>query len=79
MGKEQKEFSKNLLNELRTAVPWTPSDVTKLQRSNNPSASLGDFAKSVGLAPADQQALDWANANPKDPRAAEIKQHLGVK
>ena len=49
MGKEQKEFSKNLLGELRTAVPWTPSDVTKLQRSNNPTASLGDFAKSQGL------------------------------
>lgn len=81
MGKEQKEFSKKLLDDLRTAVPWTPSDVTKLQRSNNPSASLGDFAKAqgLGLAPADKQALDWANANPKDPRAAEIKQHLGVR
>ena len=78
MGKEQKEFSRQLIDELRTAVPWTPNDVTMLQRSKNPSASLRDFAKNVGLAPADQQALDWANANPKDPRAAEIKQHLGV-
>lgn len=25
----------------------------------------------------DKQALDWANANPKDPRAAKIKQRLG--
>jgi hypothetical protein len=31
------------------------------------------------LNPQDQQALDWATANPKDPRAAEIKQRLGVK
>jgi hypothetical protein len=30
------------------------------------------------LAPADQQALDWANANSKDPRAAQIKQRLGM-
>ena len=30
------------------------------------------------LSPADQQALDWANSNPKDPRSAEIKQRLGV-
>lgn len=30
------------------------------------------------LTPADQQALDWANANPKDPRAAQIKQRLGL-
>jgi hypothetical protein len=26
----------------------------------------------------DKQALEWANANPKDPRAAEIKQRLGM-
>lgn len=26
----------------------------------------------------DQQALNWANANPNDPRAAQIKQRLGV-
>lgn len=29
------------------------------------------------LSPIDKQALTWANANPKDPRAAEIKQRLG--
>ena len=32
-----------------------------------------------GLSPKDKQALDWANSNPKDPRAAKIKQRLGVK
>lgn len=30
------------------------------------------------LTPQDQQAMAWANANPKDPRAAQIKQRLGV-
>ena len=29
--------------------------------------------------PVDQQALDWATANPTDPRAAQIKSKLGVK
>lgn len=29
--------------------------------------------------PQDVQALAWANANPKDPRAAQIKQRLGAK
>lgn len=29
------------------------------------------------LSPQDQVALDWANSNPKDPRAAAIKQRLG--
>lgn len=32
-----------------------------------------------GMSPEDKQALDWANANPKDPRAAAIKQRLGAK
>jgi hypothetical protein len=26
----------------------------------------------------DRQALDWANSNPDDPRAAQIKRRLGV-
>ena len=26
----------------------------------------------------DKAALDWANSNPKDPRAAQIKKRLGV-
>jgi len=29
------------------------------------------------LSPQDQQALDWANENPDDPRSAQIKQRLG--
>lgn len=31
------------------------------------------------LSSKDKQALEWANKNPKDPRAAKIKQSLGVK
>jgi hypothetical protein len=29
------------------------------------------------LTPQDQEALAWANANPNDPRSAQIKQRLG--
>ncbi len=32
-----------------------------------------------GLTPQQRDALDWANANPNDPRAADIKKVLGVK
>lgn len=39
----------------------------------------GRGADTSKLSPVDKQALDWANANPKDPRAAQIKQRLGVK
>jgi hypothetical protein len=31
------------------------------------------------MSPEDKQALEWANNNPKDPRAAQIKQRLGAK
>ena len=30
------------------------------------------------LTPQDQEALNWANSNPNDPRAAQIKQRLGA-
>jgi hypothetical protein len=37
----------------------------------------GGGAPKVQLSPVDQQALQWANSNPGDPRAAAIKQRLG--
>lgn len=33
---------------------------------------------SASLSEQDRQALDWANKNPRDPRAAEIKKRLGM-
>ena len=38
-----------------------------------PSAGAGS-----GMSATDKQALEWANANPKDPRAKQIKERLGV-
>ncbi len=40
---------------------------------NQPSANQPAMANQ------DQQALEWANANPNDPRAALIKQRLVVR
>lgn len=36
-------------------------------------------ANKPAMANQDQQALEWANSNPNDPRAALIKQRLGVR
>jgi hypothetical protein len=44
-----------------------------------PSPAAPTVPRATTLRPIDQQALDWANANPSDPRAAEIKRRLGVK
>jgi hypothetical protein len=35
-------------------------------------------APARSLTPQDQEALNWANSNPNDPRAAQIKQRLGA-
>ena len=35
-------------------------------------------AASAPLTPKDQEALDWANKNPDDPKAAAIKQHFKI-
>jgi hypothetical protein len=37
----------------------------------------GAAAPATAMPPADRQALDWANSNAGDPRAAQIKQRLG--
>jgi hypothetical protein len=39
--------------------------------------TLQDFKSTPALAPKDKEALDWANKNPDDPRAVEIKKRLG--
>jgi hypothetical protein len=44
-----------------------------------PEATPGKPGQTGQLSPQDQQAIDWANANSNDPRAAEIKRRLGVK
>lgn len=38
----------------------------------------GQPAQQQQMTPEDQQALDWANANPNDPRAAQIKAKFGM-
>ena len=40
--------------------------------------SSSDFSRSYKFSPQDQAALNWANANPSDPRSKAIKNRLGV-
>ncbi len=63
------------------AAPAADSSST-IQPTAQPSAQAQPQpqpqSQPAGLAPMDQQALQWANANPEDPRAATIKKKLGV-
>jgi hypothetical protein len=42
-------------------------------------AGSAPAAAAPKLAPQDQEALNWANSNPNDPRSAQIKQRLGAR
>lgn len=49
-----------------------------MARSAGPSYKLPEAKGApAALSPQDKEALDWATANPNDPRAAAIKQRLG--
>lgn len=49
-------------------------DPNNKDRAGAPAAP----AHAAAVSPQDKQALDWANANPADPRAAAIKKRLGA-
>ena len=53
-------------------------DIAKIEQLVAERDRLMGKTKARNLSPMDQQALDWANANPSDPRAKAIKQKLGL-
>lgn len=65
LAKRQRELAISRIRDLRGGDYYKPAD------------KRGSAATPV-LSPADQKALDWARNNPNDPRAAQIKQRLGV-
>lgn len=58
--------------EIQAAMA-SPQEVRKQLRESITGRSTG------GMSSDDQEALKWANANPRDPRAAAIKRKLGIK
>jgi len=66
-------------------TPLTPAQVASLEREMEQQRAVVARGTGANNAPKpnqltgkDKEALDWANANPRDPRAAAIKQRLGV-
>lgn len=45
----QKALVRKIIGEIQAAVPYTHSDITKLQQSKNPQATIADFAKGSGV------------------------------
>jgi hypothetical protein len=63
-----KQFKDNLLKDYYSRMPTL-------------SSRMGETPQVGGatLSSEDQQALQWANEHPNDPRSAQIKQRLGVR
>lgn len=74
--KDVQQGINDLIDEIRTSQARVRDayDMTYEYRAGRQAP-----ATPARLSPQDQEALKWANANPKDPRAAAIKQQLGAK
>lgn len=63
--------------KVRSGRAWTPKMQSAVDLLTGGAATPAAAAAAPALSAADQQALTWATANPKDPRSAQIKQRLG--
>jgi hypothetical protein len=64
----QRDLINRIVSDVQSAIPFTQHDITKLQQSKNPNATLMDFAKQSGLPTA--QGAPAASATPS---AAPVK------
>ncbi len=82
---DRRQDAADVKKSLDTAISDVEGARTRMREAYDDTYSYrGQRGESGGgeapkLSPVDKQALDWANSNPKDPRAAQIKQRLGVK
>ena len=58
--------------------PYTDEEEKRVRGIASTAGTPATTAPVNTLSPADQKSLDWATANPSDPRAAAIRQRLGV-
>jgi hypothetical protein len=58
--------------DAKLPVPTKRDRLQPIEKPTEPG-----FFKSMRMSDEDKQALEWANANPRDPRSKEIKSKLG--
>ena len=68
------ETDPQIIAQKERARAQAEQDVLRMTKEGGGSVA----AKPKELSGQDKQALDWANANPTDPRSAQIKQRLGL-
>jgi len=76
---DRKQDAPDVKEAINQAIGSIEGAKVRMQEAYDSTYSYkGDKAPAApSLSPIDQQALQWANSNPTDPRAAAIKQRLG--
>jgi len=74
---DRKQDVKDVREALNQAIGDIQGSKTRLREAYDMTYAYKAEQPKKRLSGEDQQALDWANANPKDPRSAQIKKRLG--
>lgn len=76
---DRRQDVKDVREALNQAIGDIQGSKTRLKEAYDMTYSYKAEQPKKALTGEDQQALDWANKNPNDPRAAQIKKRLGEK
>ncbi len=61
---QTKEYVKQIVDEYKKTIPWTNSDVISLYESDNPKATIMDFAGKKGLAEKEGEKMTSKSGRP---------------
>lgn len=75
---DRRQDAKDVKEALNQAIGDIEGSKTRLKDAYDMTYAYRTERIGKALSPQDQQALEWANANPKDARSAQIKKRLGV-
>ena len=81
---DRRQEAKDVQKAIREAIEDIQRTTVRMREAYDSTYSYKSGGSSAAtptrsLTPQDQEALNWANSNPNDPRAAQIKQRLGAK
>lgn len=76
---DRRQDAKDVKAALDQAIGDIQGSKTRLREAYDMTYSYKAEQPKKALSGEDQQALDWANKNPNDPRSAQIKNRLGAK
>ena len=76
---DRRQDAKDVRAALDQAIGDIQGSKTRLREAYDMTYSYKAEQPKQKLSGEDQQALDWANKNPNDPRSAQIKNRLGAK